>query len=265
MENIYLSETNIEAYIKPYILNVKELRPAIIVCPGGGYGRLSDREAEQVAMQFMAKGYHAFVLKYSVAPYKYPTQLVELAKAMKIVRDRAIDWNINKDKVTVIGFSAGGHLAASLAVHWDKQIIKEHLDIDNEYIRPNAVILSYPVITSGEFAHRGSFDNIIGQDKDLLEWVSLEKQVGAHVPPIFLWHTVTDASVPVENSMLFGMALRKYDVPFEMHIYDKGVHGLSLCNRLSHQDGEDHLEDAHVATWLSLAFEWLDRTYNKAI
>lgn len=265
MKKIYLSENNIESYVRPYVLNVNEVRPAIIVCPGGGYGRVSDREAEQVAMQFLAKGYHAFVLNYSVMPAKYPTQLIELATTIKIIRDHAEMWNVNKDKLTIIGFSAGGHLAGSLGVHWNKEVIREYLDVDNEYIKPNAVILAYPVISSGEFSHKGSFDNLVGEDEQLKEFMSLEKQVGEHVPPIFLWHTVTDQSVPVENSMLMGMALRKNHIPFEMHIYDKGVHGLSLCNRLTHQDGEDHLDDTHVGSWITLAFEWLDRIYKKAI
>lgn len=265
MKKIYLSEVNTESYITAYTLNVQEIRPAIIICPGGGYSRVSDRESEQVAMQFLAKGYHAFVLNYSVVPYKYPTQLIELAQAVKIVRDHADEWMINKEKITIIGFSAGGHLAGSLGVHWDKSVIREQLKVDNEYVRPNAILLAYPVITSGEFAHRGSFDNLVGEDKELLEFLSLEKQVGQHMPPVFLWHTVTDQAVPVENSLLMGLALRKNNIPFEMHIYDKGVHGLSLCNRLSHQEGEEHLEDAHIASWLPLAFEWLDRVYNKAI
>lgn len=265
MEKIYLLEKNMESYVTPYVLNVDEARPAIVICPGGGYRMVSDREAEQVAMQFMAKGYHAFILKYSVTPAQYPTQLVELAAAMKIIRDNAEEWNVNPDKVSVIGFSAGGHLAGSLAVHWNKEVIREQLNVENDYIKPNAVVLSYPVITSGEFAHRGSFDNLIGENEALLELMSLEKQVGEHVPPVFLWHTVTDQAVPVENTILMGMALRKNNIPFEMHIYDKGVHGLSLANRLTHKDGEDHLDDSHIATWISLAFEWLDRVYNKAI
>jgi acetyl esterase/lipase len=259
MEPISMNPNNPLATFKFFPLTVEDDRPVMLICPGGGYNHVSARENEQVAMQFLAKGYHAGVLTYSVASFSYPTQLLELAKSVKWLRDHAKEYHINPEKVFVMGFSAGGHLTGSLAVHWDKDVIKENLGIENEYVKPNAVVLCYPVISGGEFAHRGSFTILTGGDDSLLDFLSLEKQVGAHVPPVFLWHTVTDGAVPVENSLLFSMALKKAQIPFEMHLYDRGKHGLSLCNKLSNVTNEEGLTDPHVATWLNLAMEWLER------
>ena len=181
-------------------------RPVVVICPGGGYEMTSDREAEPIAMQYLARGYHAVILRYSVAPARYPLALMQLAKTVAYLREHAGEFHIDTDKIILQGFSAGGHLAASLGVFWREKFISEALHTDAEMVKPNGMILSYPVITSGKFAHMGSFEALLGEnsnDSEKRKKQSLEFQVTEDTPPTFLWHTVTDDTVPVENSMLF--------------------------------------------------------------
>ena len=234
-------------------------RPLILLCPGGGYGMTSDREAEPLAMRFLAMGYHVAVLRYSVAPATYPTALLELAKAMKIVKDYAEEWSVDKNRIFVAGASAGGHLAASLGMFWHESWLAQKVQCTNEELRPTGMLLCYPVITSGEFAHRPSFENLLeGQyTEDALERVSLEKQVSDKTPPAFVWHTYTDQVVPVENSLLLISAMRKCNIPVEFHMYPVGGHGLATC------DEQTAMSDGYgiqmeCATWLPLAKTWLD-------
>ena len=161
-------------------------RPLILLCPGGGYTRTSDREAEPMALKFLAMGYHAAVLRYSCAPAEYPTSLKELAYSIKFLREHAKEWHIDPHKIVVEGCSAGGHLAASLGVFWDEDFLAESQGLsasEHELLRPDGLLLCYPVITSGEFAHRGSFENLLGsRQEELGEKLSLEKQVTNKVP-----------------------------------------------------------------------------------
>jgi acetyl esterase/lipase len=247
-----------------YLLDGDRKRGAVLICPGGGYGFTSSREAEPIAMQFIAAGYHAFVLYYSVAPNRHPQPLRDVSRSICLIRDYAEEWKVIEDNIAVCGFSAGGHLTASIGVHWDKQQWVGVPGIEVGRNRPNALILSYPVISSGEFAHQGSFNNLLGtpSDAELLEMMSLEKQVSASTPPTFIWHTVSDNLVPVENALLFAHALQANHVPFEMHIYPDGPHGYSLANK------ETNIEimesDDHVATWMSLCLEWLDHIWHSS-
>ena len=209
-------------------VDMDRVRPSIIICPGGGYGFTSDREAEPVALAFAAEGYNAFVLRYSVSPSHYPQQLLEVSAAVAYVRRMAKIWHVDTDKIIVCGFSAGGHLAGHLGVSWQEQFIQDALELKEAENKPNAMILGYPVITSGTFAHEGSFRNLLGESYETdKEKVSLEVLVSEFTPPAFIWHTFEDQAVPVENSMLFAQALKKYNIPFELHIYPKGGHGLS--------------------------------------
>lgn len=241
-----------------YILDASEAlllneRPMIIICPGGGYSHVSDREGEMIAMQFLAAGYHAAVLRYSVNPAVYPTQLLELAKAVALVRKNADQWHVLTDRILIQGFSAGGHLAASYGCFWTEQFMVDTVDGDKELLRPNGLILSYPVITSGEYAHRGSFEMLLGNQYDeLVNEMSLENKVNKDTPKTFLWHTFEDATVPVENSLMFMQALRKHNIPFECHIYPKGGHGLSLGNELT-EGISGHEIQPEVTTWIELA------------
>lgn len=251
-------------------------RPLVLVCPGGGYGMTCDREGEPLAMQFMAMGYHAAVLKYSCAPAVFPTALAELAYSIRLIRENAESWHVEPDKIIVLGCSAGGHLAASLGVFWKKGFLARFLgaeDADRRVFRPDGMILCYPVISSGEFAHRGSFDSLLGGQEealsvslgtDALELVSLENQVDGETPPAFLWHTYPDAAVPVENSLLFVSALRRAGVPAEFHMYPRGEHGLSLANRLTLGPGGNGLQE-ECTSWISLAHTWIEHQYVKGL
>ncbi len=224
-------------------------RPMVIICPGGGYNHVSDREGEILAMQLLAAGFHAAVLRYSVEPARYPAQLMELAKAVSLIRGNAEKWHIIKDKILIQGSSAGGHLAVSYGCFWRALCF----GAEPELFRPNGLILSYPVITSGEYAHHGSFHALLGDRYDeLKDKLSLEHQVNKDTPKTFLWHTFTDDTVPVENTMLFMQALKKENIPFECHIYPAGIHGLSLGNELTLGLAGTELQP-EVTTWVELA------------
>ncbi|AGC68299.1 putative acetyl esterase [Thermoclostridium stercorarium subsp. stercorarium DSM 8532] len=251
-----------EPCMETYILSGEKKRGAVLICPGGGYTHTSPREAEPIAMRFTAKGYHAFILYYSVAPNRHPQPLLDVSRAMCIIRENADEWNVDRNKIAVCGFSAGGHLAASLGVHYDKPYLKREGIVLGEN-RPNALILGYPVITMKEFAHKGSRDNLLGENPDdaLINEMSLENHVSEKTPPAFIWHTVEDRSVPVENSLLFAMALHKNKIPFELHIYPYGPHGLSLANKET--DNGNMGEYPHVSGWIDLCIEWLDGIFSQ--
>lgn len=258
-----LPGTKLVTYIQEYSgdLAVQE-RPLVLVCPGGGYSRTSDREAESVALQFLAMGYHAAVLRYSCAPAQYPTALLELASSMALIRGHAQEWHVKPDGIVVQGCSAGGHLAASLGMFWREPFLARALGLaDSALLRPDGMILCYPVITSGEFAHRGSFECLLGgRQEELSEKMSLEKQVTADTPPAFIWHTFADQSVPVENSLLLVGALRRAGISTEFHMYPKGEHGLALANRLTAtSDGRAVQEEC--ASWIGLARAWMESRY----
>ena len=245
--------------ITTYILNKGSFtgkRPGVVVIPGGGYWGCSEDEAENVALRFMAQGFHAFIIRYSVKSKnpsaKYPMALEEVSNSLEIIRENADEWGLDEDKIAICGFSAGGHLACSLGVFWNKEPIRT----ENGKNKPNAMILSYPVITSGKYAHRGSFDNLCHGDEELVEKMSLENQVNEDTPKTFIWHTFTDETVPVENSLLFANALRKKDIPFELHIYPEGRHGLSVMTPDSGFSEEEKASE-NARGWIDLACNWL--------
>lgn len=256
---------NSEAIISAYIpenseeININKKRETIIICPGGGYEFTSDREAEPIALKFVAQGFNAVVIRYSIAPVRYPTALLELAETVRYVREKEKEWNVDTEKVIVCGFSAGGHLAGSLGVLWNNEIIEKYLDIKNEEVKPNAMILYYPVISSGEFAHKGSFDSLLGEKEAEIsrENLSLEKLVSIETPKTFLWHTFDDGTVPVQNSLLFSNALASNKVQFELHIYPSGVHGLGLCEEITAMNGRSEHINSHIASWFNLACQWI--------
>lgn len=246
-----------EPTLETYIIAGNKKRRSVLICPGGGYAYTADREGEIIALQYNASGYHAFVLSYSVAPRRHPQPVLDCARAMCIIRSKAEEWNIDSSKITILGFSAGAHLAATLGVHWNKPLF----DTDGISIgtnRPDALILAYPVISMKNYYHKGSRDNLLGPDPDikLVEELSLETQVSKNTPPSFIWHTYEDAAVPVENSLMFANALRKENIPFELHIYMKGPHGLSLAT--DETDVAKNGSFPHIAGWVKLTIEWLD-------
>ena len=235
------------------------VRPAVVMCPGGGYGFRSDREAEPVALQLLARDICVFLLEYHVAPARYPAAVTELAAAVAWVREHASQYHVQPDRIAVMGYSAGGHLAASLGVRWHEPWLSESLGKTPAQIRPDGMVLCYPVITGGSFTHEGSMENLLGtKDKALWTAQSLEDLVTDKTVPAFLWHTYEDTAVPVENSLFFFTAMRRCGVPGELHIYPKGVHGLSLCSALTCDPAQaPHLLQPDAAGWIDLAARWI--------
>lgn len=231
----------------------------VIVCPGGGYEWLSPRESKPVAEAFAAKGYQSLILYYSVETVplgKLPLQ--ELAWAVRAARHTAA-W---QDKpLFVCGFSAGAHLAASLGVHWQDEALFP-VQAEREAQKPDGLILSYPVISAGAYAHQGSIARLTGGDAALSAYFCLEKQVTAQTPPTFLWHTADDESVPVQNSLLFYNALLQAGIKSELHIFPTGAHGLSLATPEVQQPEKRRLADPHVAKWFDLCAAWMQQAIN---
>ncbi|MGA2266969.1 MAG: alpha/beta hydrolase [Bryobacteraceae bacterium] len=223
---------------------------AVIVCPGGGYARLSmDREGDQVARWLNSIGVSAFVLKYRLGPkYHHPVELGDAQRAIRTVRYKAAEFRVLPDRIGIMGFSAGGHLASTAGTHFDAGDASASDPIDRLSSRPDFLVLCYPVISFGQFAHRGSLQMLLGDNPDskLVDSLSNELQVTPQTPPTFLFHTTTDATVPVENSVQFYMALRKAGVPAEMHIYERGPHGVGLA-----------VTDAALSTWTGRLADWL--------
>ena len=273
-EEIQVAGSQEYARLTTYLLDVTQklsvlARPLILVCPGGGYNHTSEREGEIVALQFNAMGYHAAVLDYSCAPAVFPTALLELTKSVAYLRANAQQWQIDPDRIAVLGFSAGGHLAAALGVFWNTEwfakILREApIHLTPEMIRPNALILAYPVITSGEFAHRGSFDDLLGEERSKdefwLEKMSLEKQYLSDVPPVFIWHTSFDQSVPLENSLLLFTELVKARKPVEYHVFPGDVHGISLADWRTWS--AERAMDTPAVQWIGLVHTWLNNWWH---
>lgn len=232
-------------------------RPTVIICPGGAYCHLSEREAEPIAMKYLSYGFNACVLYYALRPNEFPTALLEGLSAIKYIREHAEEFHADPDKIFVCGFSAGGHLAASIGTLWHEKESVKYFG-DTEKVKPNGLILSYPVISGGEKAHRGSFNNLLGEnrkdDKDWIEYLSLENRVNEKTPPSFIWHTYEDNAVPVENSLYFALQLKKYGVPAELHIFEKGHHGIATADRLTNNtvDFSDRTK-----TWLDISADWI--------
>lgn len=210
--------------------------PAILVLPGGGYAATSSREAEPIAMEFYTRGYSAFVLEYTCAPAKFPTALREAVLAMDYIRKHAAEWDIDPQKVAAIGFSAGGHLCGTLGTMYDCPEVSDL--VTGNQARPDVIAMCYPVVVSWGNTHVGSFDNLAGDDQALRDRLSIDKLVRPDMPPVFLWHTRTDMTVPVRNSLVLSVALDEAEIPFAMHIYGLGRHGLSLPDARTHPANE---------------------------
>lgn len=266
-ETINLSDEYKNATLTTYVFDdVPDMTPpprrAVIVCPGGGYGFLSEREAEPIVSRFFGAGFNVFLLRYSIAPEKLGYEpLTEAGRAIAHIRNNAERYHIQPDKIFIVGFSAGGHLAASSGILWDcHEMQKEFCGQSKGINRPDGMILCYPVITAGEFTHRGSIQNLSGVkdygDDIVNEW-SLEKHVKETTPPAFIWHTFADGAVPVQNSLLLADAMTKSKVPFELHIYPEGPHGLSLGIEET-ANGNPEYKLPHIKGWIQLAIDWVN-------
>lgn len=205
---------------------------SMLVLPGGGYANLAAHEGARYAEWFTAHGITAYVLKYRLGKngYRHPVMLEDAARALRLVRSLARETGLDPGRVGIIGSSAGGHLASTLITHFDGGNPAASDPLDRESSRPDLAVLCYPVISLGEFAHAGSRRQLLGDAPlpELIESLSNHLQVTPQTPPTFLWHTVEDKTVPVENSLMFATALRKAGVPFSLHVYEKGPHGLGL-------------------------------------
>jgi len=224
---------------------------AVIVCPGGGYLHLSmDKEGSEIARWLNSLGVTAFVLKYRLGPqYHHPIELGDAQRAIRTVRTNAAEYRVRPDRIGIMGFSAGGHLASTAGTHFDTGNPSAPDPIDRAGSRPDFLVLCYPVISfTTPYTHRGSLKALLGDNPDpkLVENLSNELQVTAQTPPTFLFHTTTDTTVPSENSALFYLALRKAGVPAEMHIFERGPHGVGLATT-----------DEALSNWPSRLAAWL--------
>ncbi|MBE5797308.1 MAG: alpha/beta hydrolase [Clostridiales bacterium] len=255
-ERIQLPGCVMDTYIPALTTAPGVQRPSIVICPGGGYQHLSDREAEPVALVFAAMGFNAFVVWYRLAPNRHPAALHDVASAVAWVRGHAQEFSGDPDAIAVAGFSAGGHAAGSLGVRWHDAELMAQAGLTAAQAKPNAMVLCYPVITGGEFAHRGSFVNLTGsEDMAVHENYSLDTLVSAQTPPTFLWHTFEDGAVPVENTLLMASALRRAGVLTEAHIFPHGGHGLALAMPLTSTSPEQNIPEC--AAWPEMAARFL--------
>lgn len=239
--------------------------PAIVICPGGAYRSISDREAEPVAKEYLAANYHVFILYYSTGDKAQNfNALMELAALVSHIRRHGKEWHVDGNRLAVCGFSAGGHLAASLGTLYDEERFLTSFRASKAgqwnpqvSLRPNAMILGYPVITSDEFSERTSLRTVSGGSEGSEEYgyFGLDRHVKPNTPPAFLWHTSTDEGVPVENSLSFGAALSASRVPFELHVFPEGPHGMSVCS------DEVGSKDSYNGRWVGWSILWLNRVF----
>jgi acetyl esterase/lipase len=230
------STTNDVPTLTPYLPDpTNTTSAALVICPGGAYGHLAPHEGNDYALWLNQHGVTCFVLKYRLGlnGYRHPAMLQDAARAVRLVRTRAADWKIDPHRVGIMGSSAGGHLASTLLTHFDLGGTNAADPVERQSSRPDLGILCYPVITMGEYTHKGSRNNLLGTNPqpELVKLLSNELQVTTNTPPCFLWTTFEDKTVPMENSLLFAEALRKNHVPFDLHIYQKGGHGMGLKDK----------------------------------
>lgn len=265
-------------------------RPAVIVCPGGAYLGTSDREAEPVAMQFAAKGFHAFVLRYNTYYKKFsfdfstpqetnpnslwPQPLFDLAKSILTVRENSQAWHVDPDKIFICGFSAGGNLVGNMSTQWHEAFLQEKFEVDNEFLKPNAAIMGYPVADYFLMKEKNAQDTDEGRlglwkisnmavfadeapTDEQLASITPASHVSDKTAPTFIWHTAQDSLVYPENALNHALALTRNNIPYEMHMFEQGAHGLSLCDETTASEPGHIIEDNQV--WMDMAIKFLKR------
>lgn len=252
------------AYVKAYLpesisgYEFTEKRPSVVIFPGGGYGHVSEREGEPIAFQYLAAGYTAFVVTYSVNA-RFPAPLIDAAYTFSKIRARAEEFNIDPDKIAVLGCSAGGHLAGCLATMWNDNFVVKTLGCSPDDLRPNAAVLCYPVISGVTAPHEESFRILLGDEPDRsdLSRLSLENRVTPKTPPIFIWCTANDESVSAHNSLVMAKACISNKIPVELHMFDEGPHGISICDKSVGKD--ENFWRPTVRRWIPLSIEFLNK------
>jgi len=246
------SEEKDRPTLTPYLAQANAIGAAVVVCPGGGYGGLAGHEGHDYAQWLNQQGLTAFVLKYRLGSqgYRHPIMLQDAARAVRLVRARAEEWKVDPKRVAIMGSSAGGHLASTLLTHFDGGNPSATDAVERQSSRPDLGILCYPVISMGAYTHQGSKNNLLGKEptEELVKLLSNELQVTSNTPPCFIWHTWEDKAVKVENSLQFASALQRAGVSFDLHVYEKGRHGIGLADKAPYANAHPWSKD--LVFWL---------------
>lgn len=263
-ETIFLREDTELVALKTYISEDEgELcmgrRPAVLIMPGGAYYFLSDREGEPIMKEFFAKGFNCFILKYSIHPNAaFPRPLQDASLAMIHIKENAEKYNVDPERVFVCGFSAGGHLAASMGTMWDSEEAKPYPDMPYGLNKPCGMILAYPFVTLEEkYTHAGCAENICEyptSEENVNKW-SPARRVTENTVPAYIWTTAEDDCVHPAHSLIMASAMCEKKIPYELHIFRRGPHGLALANEQTSQ-GQDRLVYPDIATWIDEAILW---------
>lgn len=255
-------DPTLEVYLPENMAEINRqdwLRPTVLIVPGGGYRFVSRREAEPMALHLLPRGFNVCVLTYSVAPHAFPTQLREVAAAMEMIWEQADAWHCHREKLAIMGFSAGGHLTAHYCNRYDCPEVRALFPESKPF---RACVLGYPVITADpRYSHKGSFEKLNGgtyPNEQEQEKFSCDRMVTGQTPPTFLWHCTGDKTVPVKNSLLYADALAEQGVPFQMHIYPHGRHGLGTADEITNVEIKP--DAIYVKDWLDALHKWLHQT-----
>lgn len=246
---LYLQEKN-------PLVSFTAKRATIIICPGGGYHRIEERECDPTAIRFLNLGFNTAILRYSVLQACFPIALMQLMKAFRIIKELSNETTINSDKIIIMGFSAGGHLASLLGENWDNRLFVSSDKIAKKYYKPSSLVLCYPVITTGKYKYQPCFSNLPTLDK-FKSLLSIEENVSDNFPPTFIWHTEHDSLVDVHNSLLLVNRLIDEGIPCEFHMYERGCHGMGIVSKDTTPDNKANNFSYDAANWPSIAARWL--------